>query len=48
MAALDLRLVLSVPLGLTVLAGTLALCIGASALSFRTVARLDPALVFRG
>ncbi len=28
--------------------GTLALCLGASAISFRKVATLDPALVFRG
>ena len=28
--------------------GTLALCLGASAISFRRVASLDPALVFRG
>jgi putative ABC transport system permease protein len=48
MAAIDLRLVLTPPFAAAVFAGTLALCLGASAISFRKVAAIDPALVFRG
>jgi putative ABC transport system permease protein len=48
MAGIDLKLIISPQLVLSVLAGTLAFCLGASILSFRQVARLDPALVFRG
>jgi putative ABC transport system permease protein len=48
MAAIDLRLVLTPPFAAMVFAGTLALCLAASAISFRKVAALDPALVFRG
>jgi putative ABC transport system permease protein len=48
MAGIDLKLILAPELIGLVLVGTLAFCLGASALSFRQVARLDPALVFRG
>jgi putative ABC transport system permease protein len=48
MAAIDLRLILTPTFAAAVFAGTLALCLGASVLSFRKVAAIDPALVFRG
>jgi putative ABC transport system permease protein len=48
MAGVDLKLVVAPRLAAYVFVGTLALCVGASALSFRKVARLDPAIVFRG
>jgi putative ABC transport system permease protein len=48
MASLDLRLSLTPPLAISVFMGTLAFCLGASAISFRKVATLDPAMVFRG
>jgi putative ABC transport system permease protein len=48
MAAIDLRLDVTPPFAGLVFAGTLALCLGAAALSFRKVAAIDPALVFRG
>ena len=48
MAGIDLKLILTPGLSVTVFGGTLALCLGASAISFRRVAALDPALVFRG
>jgi putative ABC transport system permease protein len=48
MAAIDLRLILTPGYAATVFAGTLVLCLGASAISFRKVAAIDPALVFRG
>ena len=48
MAGLDLKLILTPSFSIYVFAGTLALCLGASAISFRRVASLDPALVFRG
>ena len=48
MAGIDLKLILTPSLSAAVFAGTLALCLGASAISFRRVASLDPALVFRG
>jgi putative ABC transport system permease protein len=48
MAAIDLKLILTPTFAATVFAGTLALCLGASVLSFRKVAAIDPALVFRG
>ena len=47
-AGIDLKLILTPGLSASVFAGTLALCLGASAISFRRVASLDPALVFRG
>lgn len=48
LAALDMKLVITPTLYALVFAGTLALCLAASTLSFRKVARLDPAIVFRG
>ena len=48
MASIDLRLALTPPLAISVFVGTLALCLGAAAISCRKVATLDPALVFRG
>jgi putative ABC transport system permease protein len=48
MAAIDLKLVLTPAFAATVFAGTLMLCVAASAISFRQVAKLDPAMVFRG
>jgi putative ABC transport system permease protein len=45
---LDMRLLLSPRLYAVVLVGTQALCLGASTLSFRKVAAIDPAIVFRG
>jgi putative ABC transport system permease protein len=48
MAGIDLKLIISPTLVLSVFAGTLAFCLGASMLSFRKVAGLDPAMVFRG
>jgi putative ABC transport system permease protein len=48
MAAIDLKLIVTPEFVAYVFAGTLSLCIAASALSFRKVATLDPAMVFRG
>jgi putative ABC transport system permease protein len=48
MAGIDLKLVLTPGLSASVFAATLGLCVAASAVSFRRVAALDPALVFRG
>ncbi len=48
LAGLDMKLVVTPTLYALVFAGTLALCLAASTLSFRKVARLDPAIVFRG
>ena len=48
MAAIDLKLILTPTFAASVFVGTLVLCLGASAISFRKVATLDPALVFRG
>jgi len=48
MAAIDLKLILTPTFAASVFVGTLILCLGASAISFRKVATLDPALVFRG
>jgi putative ABC transport system permease protein len=48
MAGVDLKLILTPGLSVSVFVGTLALCLGASMISFRRVASLDPALVFRG
>jgi putative ABC transport system permease protein len=47
-ALFDLRLALTPPLAISVLVGTLVLCLGAAAISFRKVVTLDPAMVFRG
>ena len=48
MAAVDLKLDVTPRFAASVFAGTLALCLGASVISCRKVATLDPALVFRG
>ena len=48
MASIDLKLIISPGLVGAVFLGTVVFCLGASMLSFRQVARLDPAVVFRG
>ena len=48
LAGLDMKMIVTPTLCALVFAGTLALCLTASTLSFRKVARLDPAIVFRG
>ena len=48
MASIDLKLLLTPGFAAYVFLGTLALCVGASMISFRKVAALDPAIVFRG
>jgi putative ABC transport system permease protein len=48
MAGVDLKLILTPAFAAVVFAATLGLCLAASAVSFRRVAALDPALVFRG
>ena len=48
MAGIDLKLIISPTLAVGVLLGTLLLCLAASAISFGNVAKLDPAIVFRG
>ena len=47
MAKLYLNVMISPAFALTVFAGTLLMCLGAAMLSFRRVAGIDPALVFR-
>ncbi|MBV8516705.1 MAG: ABC transporter permease [Acidobacteria bacterium] len=47
MAKIDLKLIIPTSLYVAVLAGAIALCLGAAMISFRKVARIDPALVFR-
>jgi putative ABC transport system permease protein len=44
---MDLKVILTPQHDLIVLAATLALCLAAALVSFRTVAALDPAMVFR-
>jgi putative ABC transport system permease protein len=48
MAKAGLKLIITPDFGVTVLVGTVLLCLAASMVSFRKVAALDPALVFRG
>jgi putative ABC transport system permease protein len=48
LARLDMAMIVTPTLYALVFAGTLALCLLASTLSFRKVARIDPAIVFRG
>jgi putative ABC transport system permease protein len=48
MAKAGLKLIITPDFGVTVLVGTVLLCLAASLVSFRKVAALDPALVFRG
>src|SRR5262249_15192241 len=47
-ARLDMRMSVSPRLGAVVFVGAQAVCLGAASLSFRKVASLDPAIVFRG
>jgi putative ABC transport system permease protein len=47
MAKLHLHVLVSPAFAATVFAGTVLMCLGAAMLSFRRVARIDPALVFR-
>ncbi|MCX7114169.1 MAG: ABC transporter permease [Proteobacteria bacterium] len=47
-AHLDLKLMITTELSVAVFAGTLVLCLAAALFSFRSIASLDPALVFRG
>jgi putative ABC transport system permease protein len=47
LAAVDLHLIIPSSLAAFVLAGTVLLCLAASIVSFRKVAGIDPALVFR-
>ena len=47
MAKLGLKLIVPGELSAAVFAGTLALCLAAAFVSFRKVAKIDPALVFR-
>jgi len=48
MGQLDLKLIIPRSLFVSVFIGAVALCLFASMLSFHKVARLDPAMVFRG
>jgi putative ABC transport system permease protein len=48
MASIDLKLIIEPRLAITVAVGTLVLCLAAAMISFRKVASIDPALVFRG
>jgi putative ABC transport system permease protein len=48
LARLDMKMIVSPTLTALVYVGTQALCLGAASLSFRKVASLDPAMVFRG
>lgn len=47
MAGIGLKLIVPPSLGAVVFVGTLALCLGSAFVSFRKVAAIDPALVFR-
>jgi putative ABC transport system permease protein len=47
MAKIDLKLIIPNSLFAAVLAGSIALCLSAAVISFRKVAKIDPALVFR-
>lgn len=48
LASLDMKMNISMTMAAMVYVGTLALCLAAASLSFRKVASLDPAIVFRG
>jgi len=48
MAKIDLKLIIPPSFAAVVFAGTLLLCLAAAMISFRKVAGIDPALVFRG
>jgi putative ABC transport system permease protein len=47
MAKIDLKLIIPAELYVMVLIGAIALCLGSALVSFRKVATIDPALVFR-
>ncbi len=47
LSKLQLQMVLTPSFGIVVFVGTLMLCLAASAVSFRKIANIDPALVFR-
>jgi putative ABC transport system permease protein len=47
-AKADLKLIITPQFAAVVFAGTIVLCLAAAVLSFRKVAAIDPALVFRG
>jgi len=47
MAKIDLKLIIPTELYVMVLLGAIALCLSAAVISFRKVAKIDPALVFR-
>ena len=47
MKNIDLKLIIPTPLYVAVLIGAVALCLSAAVISFRKVASIDPALVFR-
>jgi putative ABC transport system permease protein len=44
---IDLKLVIPTPLSIAVFIGSIVLCLAAAMISFRKVASIDPALVFR-
>jgi putative ABC transport system permease protein len=48
MAGIDLKLIITPQFAAVVLFGTVTMCLTASIVSFRKVASIDPALVFRG
>jgi putative ABC transport system permease protein len=48
LARLDMKMIVTPTVGILVFLGTQALCLAAAMLSFRKVASLDPAMVFRG
>jgi len=48
MAKIHLAVTLTPSFGAAVFAGTVLMCLGAALFAFRRVARIDPALVFRG
>ena len=47
-AKFDLKLIITPAFAAIVFAGSIAMCLGAAMISFRKVASIDPALVFRG
>ena len=47
-AKIDLKLIITPAFAAIVFAGSIAMCLGAAMISFRKVASIDPALVFRG
>jgi putative ABC transport system permease protein len=47
MAKVELKLMISNELSVMIFAGALIMCLGAAMISFRKVASIDPALVFR-